>query len=309
VLQTVELTHELFAADEVTNLDAELFQGDVGTFEVTVSFTRDGQVIDLAGCTLSVTVLAPNGLIWTYVADGSEGASVRVNGSAAVWTFGAFETLCPGVYTAQVRLCDDKRVATAVFLRYDVKRSVSGQFAETPTVFPTYFAMLQKSEEVTAVVDALIEIANKGLSWNTLIGKPEVFPPAVHTHPYEGTAQKVSIEDAGGHYLSGNVEDALQDVAGRFNGVRYEIANKEIAVPVGAWTENAAAMRKEAVIADALIRADTDVDLQLSDAQNGKYSIQALRPQNGSVTIYTTDSIPGEALSFVMSISEVRENA
>ncbi|MGI5885448.1 MAG: hypothetical protein ACOX83_10875 [Candidatus Spyradocola sp.] len=129
------------------------------------------------------------------------------------------------------------------------------------------------------------------------------------TPPDGNLASGIYLTDSGGHYLSNNVEDALQDVAGRFNGVRYEIANKEIVVPVGAWTENAAAMRKEAVIADALIRADTDVDLQLSDAQNGKYSIQALRPQDGSVTIYTTDSIPGEELSFVMSISEVRRNA
>lgn len=90
--------------------------------------------------------------------------------------------------------------------------------------------------------------------------------------------------------------------------IRCEIANKQISVPVSAWEENTAAMRKEAVISDTLIRADTDVDLTLSDAQKGNYSIGALNPVAGSVTIYS-DSIPGEALAFVLSITEVRASA
>lgn len=124
------------------------------------------------------------------------------------------------------------------------------------------------------------------------------------TPPDGNLASGIYLQDAGGHYLTNNVEDALQDVAGRFAGMRREIANKEITVPVSAWTENAAALRKEAVIADPLIRADTDVDLTLSDAQKGKYNLGALNPMAGGVKVYT-DTTPAEELVLTMSITEV----
>lgn len=86
-----------------------------------------------------------------------------------------------------------------------------------------------------------------------------------------------------------------------------EIHNGATTVAVSAWSYNTAEMRYEANVSNSLIRSDTDVRLTLSDAQKGKYSIGALDPRSGKVTIFT-DTAPAVALNFTISIWEVGTN-
>ncbi len=286
--RTVIKTHEIFDERELLSYDEDVFLGDVGTLEIGIVFTRNGVETDISDHTLTITNLAPNGRLLTYVADGSPATPVAVDGSTVKWVLGGFDSAQAGTYTAQVRLLDGDNIATVVMVKYNVERSVTGELGETPAVMPSVNEFVERANELIPMFDDLLEmLEDNGVTWSSLVGKPAMFPPSPHTH---------------------TEFDQFAVIGDRIDGIVCEIANKVIAVDVGAWAENTVALRYEAVIEDEVIRTDTDVDLQLSDAQNGLFSIQALRPSAGSLTIYT-NVVPKVALEFVMSVTEVRTNA
>ena len=116
------------------------------------------------------------------------------------------------------------------------------------------------------------------------------------------TVQNVLSDD-----VAGNLAAQILAVQQRTDGVLCEITNKDVVVPASAWTKNTTAMRYEATIADTAIRADTDVDLDIADAQKGVFSIAALRPTAGGVVLYATDA-PAETVTFRLIVREVRTN-
>ena len=66
-------------------------------------------------------------------------------------------------------------------------------------------------------------------------------------------------------------------------------------------------MRHEAVITDASITPERDVTLSVPDERNGKVVLSALRPAQGSITVYTTDAgTTASNLTLRMSVTEVR---
>lgn len=89
-------------------------------------------------------------------------------------------------------------------------------------------------------------------------------------------------------------------------GVRCEVLNTTVTIPAASWTEDAVNMRYAATITNAAIRTDTDVDIILADDDKGKYSMTALDPVNGSVTI-RSGSRPLSDLLVRLVITEVRK--
>lgn len=89
-------------------------------------------------------------------------------------------------------------------------------------------------------------------------------------------------------------------------GVRCEVLNTTVTIPAASWTEDAVNMRYTATITNAAIRTDTDVDIILADDDKGKYSMTALDPVNGSVTI-RSGSRPLSDLLVRLVITEVRK--
>lgn len=127
------------------------------------------------------------------------------------------------------------------------------------------------------------------------------------TPPDGNLASGIYITDPGQNYAGNNVEDALEEVAQRFSGAIYEIANKDVTIPASAWSYNAAEMRHEATITDAAIKASTDVKLSVPDDRNGKVVLGALRPAAGHIVVYTTDAnTAAQSLTLRMAVTEVR---
>lgn len=89
-------------------------------------------------------------------------------------------------------------------------------------------------------------------------------------------------------------------------GVRCEVLNTTVTIPAASWTEDAVNMRYTATITNTAIRTDTDVDIILADDDKGKYSMTALDPVNGSVTI-RSGSRPLSDLLVRLVITEVRK--
>lgn len=89
-------------------------------------------------------------------------------------------------------------------------------------------------------------------------------------------------------------------------GVRCEVLNTTVTIPAASWAEDAVNMRYTATITNTAIRTDTDVDIILADDDKGKYSMTALDPVNGSVTI-RSGSRPLSDLLVRLVITEVRK--
>lgn len=107
--------------------------------------------------------------------------------------------------------------------------------------------------------------------------------------------------------VAGNLFAYCSNLDGRTNGVRVEIANKDVTIPASAWSYNAAEMRHEATITDAAIKASTDVKLSVPDDRNGKVVLGALRPAAGHIVVYTTDAnTAAQSLTLRMAVTEVR---
>lgn len=89
-------------------------------------------------------------------------------------------------------------------------------------------------------------------------------------------------------------------------GVRCETVNTSVTIATGDWVEDVQNMRFTAQIFNSAIREDTDVELVLADSDKGKYSINALDPVTGSVTLFS-GSAPKQDLTFRLIVTEVRK--
>lgn len=113
----------------------------------------------------------------------------------------------------------------------------------------------------------------------------------------------------GADVLTAGVEQNAADIATlntHTTNIVCEIVNTSITIPTSAWVENSTAQRIETVYSNDMIRADTDVELVLCDAQKGRFAISALDPVDGSITLFTAEAFPDEPLIFQLKISEVR---
>lgn len=200
--QTVTHSHELFAHDDTIEIVPRVYQGDVGSMEIAVDFTRDGQPLDLSDCAVTVTNRAPNNTKVVMV--GGAEAPVVVAGGRVTWTLGTFDTQQVGTYLAQIHAATSEQNVTVVFVKYNVERSVSGNIVTLPVQYTTFSALVElvqglkadveealaQTEEMRELYDLFCQILeDNGVTWNTLRGKPETFPPSLHTHEEFQTLQ------------------------------------------------------------------------------------------------------------------------
>lgn len=128
-------------------------------------------------------------------------------------------------------------------------------------------------------------------------------------------AQQTAVFDA----WFNSIKDTLEgDVAGQLaaqiatlqqhtSGVTCEIYNGPVTLLANAWTENAAAMRKEYKLQNAKIKTSSNVRVVLPNALAGTVNIQAEpRPYDGYMMLYTTDSPPTEDIEVQLIVEEVR---
>lgn len=295
--QTVSNTHEVFSRDNVVEVAAEVFQGDIGSVEIKTTFTQDGEPLELSDWAVSVSNRAPNGEMMMLV--GGTEAPLVVDGATVTWTLQIFDTAQVGTYTAQMRVATADQTITVVFFRYNVERSLSG---DTPNVSVQYTTLSALVSEIQGMRDELADmnaqvahmqelydlfmtiIQNGGVTWETLLGKPETFPPSSHTHEQFATyEQKLS-----------QLEKNQQIMVVR-------LADKLVIIAVEDWTYNAEKMRYEAVIEDSDIQDGMIVLLQVPDEDNGTYDLTALIPKDGSVTVKTYTQLNRE-ISLYMTL-------
>ena len=301
--QTVNGTHEVFGRDNVIEVAAEVFQGDVGSVEIKTSFTQDGAPLDLSGWTVSVTNRAPNGEMVMRV--GGTEPPLVVDGASVTWTLQAFDTAQAGTYTAQLRAVSAEQTVTVVFFRYNVERSVAGNLSSVPVQYATLSMLvseIQGMRKELAEMDAQVNqmqalfdlfmtiIGDGGVSWDTLVGKPETFPPSPHSHDEFAT-------------LQGNIDR----LSARTDGVRCEIVNEPYTILASGWVENDAEMRKEYTLAHTRITQENFPRVVLPNSLGGKMSLSVLpRPMEGSILLYTTGVAPAEDIVVQLMIEEVR---
>lgn len=128
-------------------------------------------------------------------------------------------------------------------------------------------------------------------------------------------AQQTAVFDA----WFNSVKDTLEgDVAGQLaaqiatlqqhtSGVTCEIYNGPVTLLASAWTENAAAMRKEYKLQNAKIKTSSNARAILPNALAGTVDIQAEpRPYNGYMILYTMDAAPTEDIEVQLIVEEVR---
>lgn len=128
-------------------------------------------------------------------------------------------------------------------------------------------------------------------------------------------AQQTAVFDA----WFNSIKDTLEgDVAGQLaaqiatlqqhtSGVTCEIYNGPVTLLASAWTENAAAMRKEYKLQNAKIKTSSNARVVLPNALAGTVNIQAEpRPYNGYMILYTTDAAPTEDIEVQLIVEEVR---
>lgn len=128
-------------------------------------------------------------------------------------------------------------------------------------------------------------------------------------------AQQTAVFDA----WFNSIKDTLEgDVAGQLaaqiatlqqhtSGVTCEIYNGPVTLLASAWTENAAAMRKEYKLQNAKIKTSSNARAVLPNALAGTVDIQAEpRPYNGYMILYTTDAAPTEDIEVQLIVEEVR---
>lgn len=101
----------------------------------------------------------------------------------------------------------------------------------------------------------------------------------------------------------------IEQINHHTTNVVCEILNTSVTIQTDAWTDNTSEKRIEAVYSNDLIRHDTDVQFTLSDEQKGKFSIKALDPVDGSITLFTAEGFPKVPLVFNLKIWEVRNIA
>ena len=92
-----------------------------------------------------------------------------------------------------------------------------------------------------------------------------------------------SLEAADG--IDARVAD-VEDVFEGTLGVKCEILNTSVTIQTTDWQEDAANVRYTATITNAAITEETDVEIVLADADKGNYALNALNPDNGSVTLF-----------------------
>lgn len=128
-------------------------------------------------------------------------------------------------------------------------------------------------------------------------------------------AQQTAVFDA----WFNSIKDTLEgDVAGQLaaqiatlqqhtSGVTCEIYNGPVTLLASAWTENAAAMRKEYKLQNTKIKTSSNARAVLPNALAGTVNIQAEpRPYNGYMILYTTDAAPTEDIEVQLIVEEVR---
>ena len=244
--QTVNGTHEVFGRDNVIEVEAEVFQGDVGSVEIRTSFTQGDAPLDLSVWTVSVTNRAPNGEMVMRV--GGTEPPLVVDGASVTWTLQAFDTAQAGTYTAQLRAVSAEQTVTVVFFRYNVERSVAGNLSSVPVQYATLSMLVSEIQgmrkelaEMDAQVNQMQElfdlfmtiIRDGGVTWDTLVGKPETFPPSAHSHDEFAT-------------LQGNINDLTAQAAETFEGVFTILDTKanisitrQADFPASGWTGDA----------------------------------------------------------------------
>lgn len=195
MLQKEHYIHEFFDNDDTVEVEARIYQGDHGHVEIAVEFLRDGAPADLSEYVVAVTNRAPNGD--KLVRIGGSDEELVLDGNTARWTLQPFDTQQVGTYTAQLHVSNDQMTLTAVFIRYNVERSVGGNMVMVPVQFTSLSVL---AEQVKIFQDQAAELQNKyetiadqydifqkilddsGISWEALPGKPETYPPSPHTH-------------------------------------------------------------------------------------------------------------------------------
>lgn len=235
--QTVSSTHEVFSRDNVIEVAADVYQGDVGSMEIRTAFTQGGEPLQLDGWSVSVANRAPNGDTAMYI--GGTKAPLVVDGSTVVWALQAFDTAQAGTYIAQMRVYTDTQTVTVVFLRYNVERSLSGDAASLPMQFTSLNVLVQEVKtlqqkmdellgrvgEMSETYDAFRQIMEDNqATWGTLPGKPESFPPSIHVH--EQYALKTELEETAQELISTNaalsaVQEAKADRASVIKGALW----------------------------------------------------------------------------------------
>lgn len=303
MIQTVNSTHEVFGRDNVIEVAAEVFQGDVGSVEIRTSFTQGDAPLDLSGWTVSVTNRAPNGEMVMLV--GGTEAPLVVDGATVTWTLQPFDTAQAGTYTAQMRVATADQTITVVFFRYNVERSLAGDVSHIPVQYTTLSALVSEIQgmrdelaDMNAQVDQMRElyelfmtiIQDGGVVWDTLVGKPDTFPPSPHIHEQFAT-----------------YEEKLSQLDKNQQGMVVRLADKLVTIAVEDWTYNAEKMRYETVIEDDALQADMIVILQVPDEDNGTYDLSMLKPRNGSVSV-CTHMLLNREISLDMTLYKVFES-
>jgi hypothetical protein len=209
MLQKEHYIHEFFDNDDTVEVEARIYQGDHGHVEIAVEFLRDGAPADLSEYVVAVTNRAPNGD--KLVRIGGTDEELVLDGNTARWTLQPFDTQQVGTYTAQLHVSNDQMTLTAVFIRYNVERSVGGNMVMVPVQFTSLSVL---AEQVKIFQDQAADLQNKyetiagqydlfqqilddsGISWETLPDKPESYPPSEHFHEqYELKTTVEALDD------------------------------------------------------------------------------------------------------------------
>ena len=195
MIKTITHIHELWENDDVIEVLPRIYKGDVGSAEITVEFTKDGEPVDLSEYAVSLTNCAPNKA--KVVLIGGPVKPLQVDGNRVTWTLQAFDTKQTGTYLAQLHVATSDQLITVVFIRYNVERGVDGNFVTEPVQYTGFSELIKMVEDlrkevsdILSTTDELLEIydlfkqivEDGGVTWDTMLGKPDVFPPAAHTH-------------------------------------------------------------------------------------------------------------------------------
>ena len=211
-------------------------------------------------------------MIQTYL-PGAD-SPISLEGNSLKWVLGEFDAAQVGTYIAQARLVSESQTVTVVFIKYNVERSVTGRWGEVQTQYPAMEKLITDVESLAAQVKEMGKsyeafkkiLEDKSLTWDTLVGKPETFPPSAHSHTEFTT-----------------LDNEIAVISNAQKGMVKEIYNGSVTIPTTAWVKNNVSLRYEATITHEKITAETDVKFQFEDSQNGKYRMNFLRPATGYV--------------------------
>ena len=222
MIKTITHSHELWENDDVIEVLPRIYKGDVGSAEITVEFTKDGEPVDLSEYAVSLTNCAPNKA--KVVLIGGPVKPLQVDGNRVTWTLQAFDTKQTGTYLAQLHVATSNQLITVVFIRYNVERGVDGNFVTEPVQYTGFSELIKMVEDlrkevadILSTTDELLEIydlfkqvvEDGGVTWDTMLGRPDVFPPAPHTHEQFDAIQRD---------LDSFKESTEADIAGMWDG-------------------------------------------------------------------------------------------